>query len=217
MTRDNVWFGLIGLTFGGLIGYLVGAQSLWQEDGRQEKQHTHESSSLPSEFSQAQRLPEGHPPITTAADFETLKRAVEAAPQNAALVTNLANKYYDEGRYEDAIGYYQQALALDPRNISVLTDLGTAQFYAGHPEKAIDLYNRSLEIDPQHVQTLHNLVIVNLQGRKDAGAARVALGRLKGVDPGNSSIADLTRMIDELAASPGASLERSNNTRQRIF
>jgi tetratricopeptide (TPR) repeat protein len=97
-------------------------------------------------------------------------------------VTNLANKYYDAGRYEDAIRYYQKALTLDPRNISVLTDLGTAHFYAGRPDEAIGFYNRSLEIDPRHVQSLHNLVIVNLQGKGPRSAGR--LGTIEECRPG---------------------------------
>ena len=216
MNKKNVWIGLIGLIVGGLIGYLVGLQSAWKERGQPVEEHTHESSNPPS-ASQPQGLPEGHPPITTDADFETLKRAVEQAPQNAALVTNLANKYYDAGRYEEAIRYYQRALTLDPRNVSLMTDLGTAHFYAGRPDEAIGFYNRSLEIDPRHVQSLHNLVIVNLQGKKDPAAARAALDRLKSVDPGNSSIAALVRMIDEPASKAGPSQEPLGNTRQRIF
>ena len=218
MKKDNVWIGLIGLVVGGLIGYLVGVQSAWKE--REVAEHTHESSSPTSGVSQpqgSQGLPEGHPPITTEADFETLKRAVEQAPQNAALATNLANKYYDAGRYEDAIRYYQKALTLDPRNISVLTDLGTAHFYAGRPDEAIGFYNRSLEIDSRHVQSLHNLVIVNLQGKKDTAAARVAFERLKSVDPGNTSIPELARMIDGPASKGRPSQQPSPNTRQRIF
>jgi tetratricopeptide (TPR) repeat protein len=214
--KDNLWIGLTGLVVGGLIGYLVGVQSAWKERGRQVEQHTHESSNPPSEAFQPQGLPDGHPPVTTEADFETLKKAVERAPQNAALVTNLANKYYDAGRYEDAIRYYQRALTLDPQNVSLMTDLGTAHFYAGRPDEAIGFYNRSLEIDPRHVQSLHNLVIVNLQGRKDAAAARAALDRLKSVEPGNASIANLARMIDEPASKTGPS-QPSANTRQRIF
>jgi tetratricopeptide (TPR) repeat protein len=214
--KDRVWSGLIGLVVGGLVGYLVGVQSAWRKPGQQLEQHTHQSSNQPFETSQRPGLPDGHPPVTTESDFETLKGAVERAPQNAALVTNLANKYYDAGRYEEAVVYYQRALILDPRNVSVMTDLGTAHFYAGRPDEAIGFYNRSLEIDPRHIQSLHNLVIVNLQGKQDAAAARTALDRLKSADPGNPSIANLASMIDEPASKRSPS-QPSANTRQRIF
>ena len=215
MRKDNVWIGLIGLVVGGLIGYLAGVQTAWKER-RQQEGHTHESSNSLSEASQPLGLPEGHPPITTEADFEVLKAAVDKAPRNAALVTNLANQYYDAGRYEEAIRYYRQALALDPRNVSIITDLGTAHFYAGRADEAISLYNRSLEIEPRHVQSLHNLVIVNLQGKRDPAAARASLDRLKTVDPGNASIANLTRMIEQ-PDSKASPQSPPSNPRQRIF
>jgi cytochrome c-type biogenesis protein CcmH/NrfG len=217
MKKESVWIGLTCLVLGGLIGYLVGAQSARNETEGQAGQHTHEFSNPSSGRSQPQELPEGHPPVTTEADFETMKAAVERAPQNAALLTNLANKYYDAGRYEEAIRYYQRALPLDPRNVSIMTDLGTACFYAGRADEAIGFYSRSLAIDPHHVQTLHNLVVVNLQGKKDPAAARAALDRLKSVEPGNTSLADLARMIDAPASRTGPPQQSSSNIRQRIF
>jgi len=213
--KEKVSIGLIGLVVGGLIGYLIGVRAAGTEQARREESHTHQSPS--SGGSRPQGLPDGHPPITTEADFETLKQAVERAPQSTPLIIDLANKYYDAGRYKDAVRYYQQALALDPKNVSVLTDLGTAHFYSGRPDEAIGLYNRSLAIDPSHVQWLHNLVIVNLQGKKDAAAARAALERLKSVAPGNASIPDLTRMIEEPSSPAAPRQQPSANPRQRIF
>jgi len=161
-------------------------------------------------------LPEGHPPIVTQSDIETLKKAVGAAPQNIMMLTELANKLYDAGRYQEAIGYYQQAVQLDPNNANVITDYGTALYYSGKPEEAIAQYNRSLEIDPRHVQSLQNLVIVNLQGKKDIAAAATALNRLKGIEPNNPSIPELERMINS-GNSAGPPPSSGSNPRQRIF
>jgi len=145
-----------------------------------------------------------------------LKKAVEGAPQNAALVTNLANKYYDAGRYQEAIHYYQTALALDENNVSVRTDLGTALFYSGRPDEAIGHYNRSLEVNPRHIPTLHNLVVVHLQGKKDVAAARAALDRLKSVDARDPSIVNLEAMMSQPDTARSNS-QSGSNPRQRIF
>jgi len=140
-------------------------------------------------------MPEGHPTITTSSDLETLKRAADAAPNNATLATELANKLYDAARYDEAIPYYRRALTLEPNNVNASTDLGTALFYTGNPDAALAQFNQSLQIDPKHAQTLHNLVIVNLQGKKDLNAAKAALDRLKSVDPNNPSIPNLQSMM----------------------
>jgi Flp pilus assembly protein TadD len=140
-----------------------------------------------------------------------LKQAAQAAPNNTALLTQLANKLYDAGRFDEAVSYYEQVLALDPQNISVITDLGTAQFYLGRTDEAIARFQQSLQIDPRHVQTLHNLVVVYAQGKQDMIAAGDVLERLEAVDPANPSILQLRNMLK-----PGAN-QGKGNPRQRIF
>ncbi len=202
--------GVICLLLGGLVGYIAGVQTTLPQASR--STHTQEvpqTLGMPSEGGGA-ALPEGHPSIATQEDFDNLKKAVEAAPKNASLMTELANKLYDAARYNEAILYYQRALKLDPENVNVITDFGTALYYSGRPDEALAQYDRSLEIDPRHVQSLHNMVIVNLQGKKDMKAASEALARLKSVDPSNPSIPNLQAMFNQ-GGQPAA------NPRQRIF
>ncbi|MFN8005628.1 MAG: tetratricopeptide repeat protein [Terriglobia bacterium] len=216
MRKDTAWVAAICLVLGGLIGYLLGVQITSQE-----LRHTpsappvsQTAANVPASPSGA--FPEGHPPLVTQSDIEVLKKAVESAPQNAAMITDLANKLYDAGRFQEAANYYQQAVQLDPNNVNVITDYGTALFYSGRPDDAITQYNRSLQIDPRHTQSLHNLVIVYLQGKKDLEGAGTALNRLKSTEPGNPSIPELERMIQS-GVSSGPAPPSGNNPRQRIF
>ncbi len=213
MRKDTAWVAVVCLFLGGIIGYLLGAREATKSNDFSQST----SSAPPSNGSSTttSELPEGHPQITTAAEFETLRKATEAAPQNAELLNNLANKYYDAGRYTEAIPLYERVLALVPQNVGVITDLGTAYFYSGDPDKAILQYQRSLALDPRHIQTLHNLVIVNVQGKRDLAAARAALDRLKEVDPNNASLASLTAMVER--PDSNAPSRQSSNPRQRIF
>ncbi len=206
MNKDVTMAGAVCLLIGGLLGYIVGSQvTLRQLREPSETRGGSQSANVP-----VSGLPEGHPGITTQADFDNLKKSVEAAPDNAALAADLANKFYDASRYEEAIVYYERALKLDPRNVNVITDYGTALYYAGKPDEALAQYNRSLQLNPRHAQSLHNLVIVYLQGKKDVAAATEALQRLKSIDPANPSIPNLEGMINQ-GATPAV------NPRQRIF
>jgi len=211
LRKDTAWVAIVCLFLGGLIGYLIGSQTT----SKQLQQSESKVLNSPGVANQQNR-PESHPPITTEAEFETLKQAVAASPNNSAIVVNLANKYYDAGRYEEAIRYYLQALEHDPNNLGIITDLGTAYFYSGHPDEALTQYNRSLQINPRHIQTLHNLVIVNLQGKNDLVAARAALEQLRSVDPRNGSIRELDAMINQ-SSSTGGGPATGTNRRQRIF
>jgi len=210
LKRETVAIGAICLLLGGLIGYISGTQITLRQIQEVHPARNQPGSGPPTPPSQSS-LPEGHPTITTSADLETLKKAADAAPNNSTLSLELANKLYDAGRYGEAIPYYKRALMVDPRNVNVSTDLGTALFYTGDPDAAIAQFNRSLEIDPRHAQTLHNLVIVNLQGKKDIPAAKAALERLKSVDPKNPSIPNLQNMMAPSSGTPQA------NPRQTLF
>ena len=216
MRKDTAWVAVICLILGGLTGYLLGVQITSQELRNSPSMQTVNQTAASPSAPPTGGLPEGHPPIVTQSDLEMLKKAVEAGPKNPALVTELANKLYDAGRYQEAVGFYQQALQLEPNNVNIITDFGTALYYSGKPEEAIAQYSRSLEIDPRHVQSLHNLVIVNLQGKKDIAAATAALNRLKGIEPDNPSIPELERMIKS-GNSSGQPPPSGSNPRQRIF
>jgi len=209
LKKETLAVGVICLLLGGLIGYIAGSQVAIRQISEAVSSSNQRESALPSTPSQ-NNIPGTSPAVITSADLETLKKAADAAPNNSALLVQLANKFYDAGRYEEAIPYYRRVLTLEPQNINVSTDLGTALFYTGQPDAAIAQFNRSLQIDPRHAQTLHNLVIVNLQGKKDIEAAKDALDRLKNADPNNPSIPDLQSRL-----SPAGTTKP--NPRQTLF
>lgn len=209
LKRETIAVGAICLLLGGLIGYITGTQVAFKQIKEAAQSSNQQEFAVPSSTTPSS-IPETAPTVTTSADLEALKKALEAAPQNLSLLMGLANKLYDAGRYQDAIPYYRRALKLDPHNVNVSTDLGTALFYAGQPDAAIAQLNESLQIDPNHVQTLHNLVIVNLQGKKDVNAAKEALDRLKTIDPNNPSIPGLQGALSPQGASQA-------NPRQTLF
>jgi tetratricopeptide (TPR) repeat protein len=210
LKRETVAVGAICLLLGGLIGYISGTQIAFKQINETARPAGNQPGSGFASSPSQNAAPEGHPAITTSADLETLKKAADAAPNNSTLAIEFANKLYDAARYDEAIPYYKRALTLEPQNVNVSTDLGTALFYTGNPDAAIAQFNWSLQVDPKHGQTLHNLVVVNLQGKKDLNAARAALDRLKSVDPNNPSIPNLQNMI----ASPGVP---QTNPRQTLF
>jgi tetratricopeptide (TPR) repeat protein len=198
------------LLLGGLIGYISGTQIAFKQVKEVAQPVGNQPESSPPSSPTQNAVPEGHPTISTSADLETLKKAVDGAPKNLTLLMELANKFYDAARYEEAIPYYRRVLTLEPHNVNVSTDLGTALFYTGKPDAAIAQFNQSLQIDPHHAQTLHNLVVVNLQGKKDINAAKEALDRLKRIDPNNPSIPNLQSMLSPSGTSQA-------NPRQTLF
>ncbi len=156
-------------------------------------------------------LPEGHPPVDSGADVLGLKDEAAKRPRDPEPPLKLANFYYDQKQYGQAIEWYEKALELDPTNVNARTDLGTAYFYTGRPEEAVSEYRRSLQTDPTHQPTLFNLVLVNLDGTHDLAAARQALERLEKLNSNYPQLDSLKRRLETARASAPPSSGRDSS------
>ncbi len=108
---------------------------------------------------------------------------LKADPNNAELLANLGNVYYDTQQYPTAIDYYQRALKLEPANAGVRTDMATAYWYTGAADTAIAEFQKSLSYEPNKANTLFNLGIVEWQGKMDIDKATAAWQKLLATNP----------------------------------
>lgn len=112
-----------------------------------------------------------------------LLEKLQADPNNAGLLANIGNIYYDAKQYSKAIQYYEQALKVQPADTSVRTDLGTSYWYTGDADTAISQFNKALTYDPNKADTLFNLGVVKWQGKKDGPGAIAAWQKLLATNP----------------------------------
>jgi tetratricopeptide (TPR) repeat protein len=212
MKKETVITAVVFLAVGFLAGYITDAQMNWS--ARQKVAQTAAVSSAmppgaadstPAAGSMPQQgLPEGHPPIDSAAIIQQLEAAAAQNPKDADVRLKLANFLYDQKQYSKAIEWYQRALELDAKNVNARTDLGTAYFYSGRPQDALHEYAKSLAIDPKHESTLLNAIVVNLEGMHDLAAAQKAWDRLHQLNPNHPALAGLKQQIDAARASASA-------------
>jgi cytochrome c-type biogenesis protein CcmH/NrfG len=127
--------------------------------------------------------PPGALPDAVQAQAAPLLATLKTDPNNAEALIELANIYYDNKSYAQAIEYYTRAAALRPNDINVHTDLGTALWYSGMPGKAVAEYEKSLAIDPSHPNTLFNLGVVRAEGLHDSAGAIAAWQHLLETHP----------------------------------
>jgi len=59
------------------------------------------------------------------------------------------NSLLNEGKFEDALGFFEQALLLDQKNPELWNYKGIALRSIGRYDEAIECFNKSLEIDPR--------------------------------------------------------------------
>ena len=88
-----------------------------------------------------------------------------ASPTHRELMIE-GNKLYRQGRFEEAIKRYQQALKLDPRNATLWTSIGDASFALELYAEAIHAYDQALMYAPRDRDIWMN-----------KGAALEAMGR----------------------------------------
>ena len=125
---------------------------------------------------------------------EPLLEQLKSKPNDAALLVQIGNLYYDGHTFPVAIDYYQKALAIDPKNSSVRTDMATAMFYAGDIDHSIAEFDHVLKDDPKNGNALFNRGIVKWQGKMDVKGALADWQLLLKVDP-NYEQADKVKMF----------------------
>jgi len=170
VSRESVIFGIAGVFFGILVGWIIGSQ-----------QAVAPRPTPPPAAEAAGRAPSGNrqaAPQLDEARAATLKQTAERDPRDTRTRIELANLYYDAERFDDAVRWYEEALALDPKNVSASTDLGISYYYLNQPDRALAQFERSLAIDPAHTKTLLNVGIVRAYGKDDLEGAVKAWQRV---------------------------------------
>jgi len=112
-----------------------------------------------------------------------LLEKLKSDPNNADLLANVGNIYYDTQQFPTAINYYQQVLKAQPANAGVRTDMATAYWYTGDSDTAIAEFNQALTYEPNKANALFNLGVVEWQGKMDVAKAVATWEKLLATNP----------------------------------
>lgn len=165
MHKESLLFGVAGIFFGLVVGWVIGSQQAASPQLRE----TPPPASAPA----AQQQGQAAVPLDEARAAE-LRRLAEQDTADADTRVQLGNMYFDAGRFQEAAGWYEDALRIDPRNPDVSTDLGIAYYYTNQPDRALQQFEHSLRVDPKHSKTLLNLGVVRAFGKQDLKGAAEA-------------------------------------------
>ena len=165
MGRKQLVTGILGILIGFVVGFFLSQYLEQSSSNLQEKRQTGAEGTS--------QLPEDHPPAEIVERLEALQERARANPQDHQIRVLLGNLYYDMGRFDGAITWYEEALSLDPTSVDVRTDLGTAYLYTGDTARALLMYQKTLEAQPDHPQTLQNMGFAYLSIQKLKDAIRV--------------------------------------------
>src|SRR5258706_11297424 len=123
MKCDAVAFGIAGVLFGLIAGWIIGSQ---------------QATTRPPALAQTQQAPAGTPQsapgssaratVLDETQLNALKAVAQREPSNATPRVQLGNLYFDAERYDEAIKWYDEAVKLSPKDVNVSTDLGLAYY-----------------------------------------------------------------------------------------
>ena len=190
MKSDAVAFGVAGILFGLIAGWIIGSQQAAARPPASAPAAEQASASPAGTSSRAAVLDE--------TQVNALKTVAEKEASNATPRVQLGNLYFDAERYDDAIKWYGDALKLAPNDVNVSTDLGVSYYYSNQPDKALSQFDRSLKLDPRHAKTLLNVGIVKAFGKQDLDGAEAAWKQVLAIAPDSPEGQAAKRALDSL-------------------
>lgn len=134
-------------------------------------------------------LPPGHPrsleELKQISDRQAapLLEKLKSNPRDTALLTQVAALYHTTHRFNEAAGYYKQAVDLDPRNVPFRTRLAASLYRSGDVDGALAQLNQALTYEPKDANALFNLGMIKLQGKGDSKGAVATWRQLLKTNP----------------------------------
>jgi len=190
MKSESIAFGVAGVLFGLIAGWIIGIQ---QAVLRQPTAAPTQAAAQAADASAAAPAA-----ILDEAKVNAFKSVADREPSSAAPRVQLANLYFDAERYDDAIKWYSEALRLAPNDVNVSTDLGVCYYYTNQPDKALEQFSRSLKLDPKHAKTILNVGVVKAFGKQDLDGAMQAWQQVIQLAPDSAEGAAAKRALDSM-------------------
>jgi len=137
-----------------------------------------------------------------------LRRELDQDPGNMAAAVELADIYQRAQMFDQAAGYYEQALGIEAQHSELLVNLGLCYRGLGRFDEALDAFKRANQLEPDNWQSLFNQVVVaalDLQRFDEAEKAMAALEAMPSVSggPGADQLAQLREWLTTAQNSAG--------------
>ena len=190
MKSDAVAFGVAGIAFGLIAGWVIGTTQADREP----------VASPPAPAAAAPANAQPPAALLDETKVNAFKSVAEREPANAVPRVELGNLYFDAERYDEAIRWYGDALKLTPNDVNVSTDLGVSYYYTNQPDKALEQFAHSLKLDPKHAKTLLNVGVVRAFGKQDLAGAEEAWQQVVQLAPESMEAQAAKRALDSLRA-----------------
>ncbi len=140
------------------------------------------------------------PAASSSDPFAFFERRVREHPNDLAARLDLAHRYLDAERVQDALAEYAVALRLDPSDAEAHANVGLILYLAGRSQEALDSVDRALQTSPDYPEALFFRGVILLRGFDRPTEAIEALRRYLEVAPFGSERGTAQDLIEEARA-----------------
>ncbi|HEV8210348.1 MAG TPA: protein kinase [Vicinamibacterales bacterium] len=107
--------------------------------------------------------------------LKTWEAAIRGAPDAGNLHNEYGYELLQAGRYDEALGQFEDYQRMNPREPNPYDSLGEARLMLGEPERALEAFDTALTIDPQFFQSYAGRAwAFSIQGRYDDALSQSA-------------------------------------------
>ena len=117
----------------------------------------------------------------------TFLRVSKMLPGSSEIPAVLAQIARHQGKWEETVAYYGQALVLDPRNAELLTEAADNYDYLRRFDNALNLYDRALDIRPNDADLLASKAGI-YQAQGNLTEAAKCLGNVNALTPSYEAV-----------------------------
>ncbi len=204
MRRDTLVFTLAGVVFGLFLGYMAAGWNAMPAPAPVGARPAPAAGEAPA--------PSAPAPLD-AGEVRALESLAARQPADATVRVQLGNLYMDHQRWDDAIRWYGEALAIQPDDPDVATDRGACYVHSGRPAEGLSEFDRVLQKHPDHRNARFNRGVALLELDR-AGEAADAWEELLRRHPDDPQLERLRARIEEIrAGTPARGAEQAPSAR----
>jgi len=130
-------------------------------------------------------------------EINELKRRFQQDPQDADAAVRLANIYHEVAMWDQAVPWYEKALALRPGDPNLLTDMGVCYRGLRQYDRALELFAQAQSGHPEHWQSLFNTAVVAGFDLAEYDRAFAAVAALERIQPPPPRVAELRQALEQ--------------------
>ncbi len=99
--------------------------------------------------------------------------------KTAAQLYAEGTKFFNQGRYQDAVTVWLKQFSLDPNNGNIANNIGIAYRKLGQHDTAIEFHKRAIELDPQFGHAYYSLGLAHYDRNEYEEAKNAFLGAVR--------------------------------------